>query len=142
MRISDWSSDVCSSDLIDLLPGDEPDRYSIQLYHQTAAALDWTGLDGLEVGCGRGGGASYVARYLKPRSLVGLDIADRAIEFCRRRHAAPGLSFVSGDAQKLPFPDESFDVVLNVESSGSYPDQIGRAHVCTPVTNAHLVCRL
>src|SRR3546814_1062192 len=100
MRISDWSSDVCSSDLIDLLPGDEPDRYSIQLYHQTAAALDWTGLDGLEVGCGRGGGASYVARYLKPRSLVGLDIADRAIEFCRRRHAAPGLSFVSGDAQR------------------------------------------
>src|SRR3546814_8341251 len=22
------------------------------------------------------------------------------------------------------------------------PEQIGRAHVCTPVTNAHLVCRL
>src|SRR3546814_1642580 len=123
MRISDWSSDVCSSDLIDLLPGDEPDRYSIQLYHQTAAALDWTGLDGLEVGCGRGGGASYVARYLKPRSLVGLDIADRAIEFCRRRHAAPGLSFVSGDAQKLPVPAASFDVVLDVESSGSSPDR-------------------
>src|SRR3546814_3817679 len=24
----------------------------------------------------------------------------------------------------------------------SSPGQIGRAHVCTPVTNAHLVCRL
>src|SRR3546814_1134649 len=23
-----------------------------------------------------------------------------------------------------------------------FPEQIGRAHVCTPVTNAHLVCRL
>src|SRR3546814_15593193 len=123
MRISDWSSDVCSSDLIDLLPGDEPDRYSIQLYHQTAAALDWTGLDGLAVGCGRGGGASYVARYLKPRSLVGLDIADRAIEFCPRRHAAPGLSFVSGDAQKLPFPAERFDVVLTVHTPCLPPDR-------------------
>src|SRR3546814_2663392 len=30
-----------------------------------------------------------------------------------------------------------------VEALYGYPiDEIGRAHVCTPVTNAHLVCRL
>src|SRR3546814_10004720 len=32
-------------------------------------------------------------------------------------------------------------IVSDIARSGSRPE-IGRAHVCTPVTNAHLVCRL
>src|SRR5690349_17977148 len=40
-------------------------RYSIQLYHHVAAAIDLTGKDVVEVGSGRGGGASYITRYLK-----------------------------------------------------------------------------
>src|SRR3546814_9437555 len=31
------------------------------------------------------------------------------------------------------------DILFN---NAAVTDQIGRAHVCTPVTNAHLVCRL
>src|SRR3546814_6457393 len=31
-------------------------------------------------------------------------------------------------------------IIISVISATGY--QIGRAHVCTPVTNAHLVCRL
>src|SRR4051794_29927493 len=46
-----------------LRPEDEKDRYCIQLYHHVASACDLRGKDVLEVGCGRGGGASYVARY-------------------------------------------------------------------------------
>ena len=35
-----------------------------------------------------------------------------------QRHAeVANLSFLTGDAEALPFPDESFDVVINVESS-------------------------
>src|SRR3546814_6586307 len=30
----------------------------------------------------------------------------------------------------------------HVAAVREYKDEIGRAHVCTPVTNAHLVCRL
>ncbi len=33
----------------------------------------------------------------------------------------PGLDFVHGDAENLPFPDESFDAVVNVEASHIYP---------------------
>ena len=112
----------CDSD-IELSAEDEPNRYPIQLYHRVACAIDWTGLDALEIGCGRGGGASYVMRRFKPRRLVGLDLAGRAIGFCRKHHLLPGLSFEQGDAQRLAFPDASFDVVLNVESSKSYPDR-------------------
>ncbi|CAN5352324.1 phthiotriol/phenolphthiotriol dimycocerosates methyltransferase [soil metagenome] len=101
--------------------GEERDRYCIQLYHRAASALDLRGRDVLEVGCGRGGGAAFVMKYLQPRSLTGVDFAGRAIAFCHRQHRQPGLSFRRGDAEKLPFANESFDVVLNVESSHCYP---------------------
>ena len=99
---------------------DEPDRYAIQLYHHVISAVDLTNLDVLEIGSGRGGGASYVARYLKPKRLTGLDFSDRAIEFCKRTHAVDGLSFIKGDAEALPFDAERFDAVINVESSHCY----------------------
>ncbi len=75
----------------------------------------------LEVGCGHGGGASYLVRTLRPASYTGLDLNRAAIAFCRRRHDLPNVDFVHGDAEKLPFPDESFDAVVNVESSAAYP---------------------
>jgi len=106
-----------------LAPEDEPNRYPIQLYHRIAAGADWSGREALEVSCGRGGGASYIARYLAPRALIGLDITASAIEFCRSRHRHPALSFERGDAQRLPFDSGRFDIVLNVEASGSYPDR-------------------
>ncbi|KUH94630.1 SAM-dependent methyltransferase [Mycobacterium sp. IS-1556] len=103
-------------------PEDERERYPIQLYHATAAQAG--GLAGkrvLEVGCGHGGGASYLTRALAPASYVGLDVNPAGIEFCRRRHPVPGLEFVNGDAEDLPFPTDSFDVVINVESAHCYP---------------------
>lgn len=101
---------------------DEPNRYPIQLYHRTATqAGDLAGKRVLEVGCGHGGGASYLTRALKPSSYVGLDLNPAGIEFCRRRHPVPGLEFVQGNAENLPFPAESFDAVINVESSHCYP---------------------
>ncbi len=103
---------------------DEGNRYSIQLYNHvaTSANIRWDGLDALEVGCGRGGGSSYIAKYLKPESMTGVDLCDRAIRFCRNRYSAEGLSFSHGDALDLSFEDNSFDVVINVESSHHYAD--------------------
>lgn len=103
-----------------LLEGDEPDRLCIQLYHHVAAERDLRGLTVLEVGCGRGGGASYISRYLSPRSLVGVDFSANAVALCRR-HRGPGLAFAVGDAEGLPFAGESFDAVINIESSHGYP---------------------
>ena len=75
----------------------------------------------LEVSCGHGGGASYLVRTLRPASYTGLDLNADAIAFCRKRYNLPRLDFVHGDAQSLPFADESFDVVINVEASHGYP---------------------
>ncbi|MDT5101975.1 MAG: hypothetical protein QOC76_5712 [Mycobacterium sp.] len=102
---------------------DELDRFPIQLYHCTATQSgDLTGLRVLEVGCGHGGGAAYLSRTLRPAGYTGLDLNATGIEFCRQRHQLSALEFVEGDAQNLPFPDQSFDAVINVESSIHYPD--------------------
>ena len=100
---------------------DEPDRLCIQLYQHAVGAVVLREKDVLEVGSGRGGGASYVSRYLRPRSVMGLDFSQEAVDLCNRHRKAPGLSFICGDAQSMPFPDSSFDAVINIESSHCYP---------------------
>jgi SAM-dependent methyltransferase len=100
---------------------DEPYRPFIQLYENVLGGIELEGRDVLEVGCGSGGGASYMMRYHSPATVVGVDLVEDNIEACVKLHAAAGLSFVQGDAESLQFPDASFDVVVNIESSHSYP---------------------
>jgi ubiquinone/menaquinone biosynthesis C-methylase UbiE len=104
-----------------LAESDEPDRFCIQLYHRTATQVDLSGKRVLEVSCGHGGGASYLVRTLRPFSYTGLDLNQAGIEFCRKRHNLPGLDFVQGDAENLPFADQSVDAVINIEASHLYP---------------------
>ena len=99
---------------------EEKYRLRIQLYHYVANSVEIEGKNVLEVGCGRGGGSAYIARLLKPRSLIGVDFSQKAIHFCQKHHSLPGLDFQHGDAESLPFEDNSFDVLINVESSYCY----------------------
>jgi SAM-dependent methyltransferase len=99
---------------------EEPNRYPIQLYEKLARAADWDGAKALEIGSGRGGGCRYLMTRHAPHSMVGVDLSRDQIAFCRRHHAVPGLSFFAGDAEALPFGAESFDIVVNVESSHCY----------------------
>ena len=68
---------------------DQPDRFSIQLYHRTATQADLSGKRVLEVGCGHGGGASYLVRTLHPASYTGLDLNPAAIALCRKGTICP-----------------------------------------------------
>ncbi|MGV0853560.1 phthiotriol/phenolphthiotriol dimycocerosates methyltransferase [Mycolicibacterium phlei] len=103
-------------------PADEPERIGIQLYHRVASQVDLKDKRVLEVSCGHGGAASYVMRYMHPASYTGLDLNPSGIEFCRRKHPLPGLAFLVGDAENLPFPNDSFDAVINVEAAHLYPN--------------------
>jgi ubiquinone/menaquinone biosynthesis C-methylase UbiE len=105
-----------------LTESEEPNRFCIQLYHRTATQIDLRDKDVLEVSCGHGGGAAYLVRTVHPASYTGLDFNAAGIDFCQERHRLPGLDFVHGDAENLPFPDQSFDAVINVEASHIYPD--------------------
>ena len=103
-----------------MAPEDLENRYAFQLYHRVVDDQDLAGRDVLEIGCGRGGGAAALSRNWAPRRVVGLDASRHAIEFCRRVHGGGRLTFLHGDAEALPYPDESFDIVVNVESSFCY----------------------
>ncbi len=81
----------------------------------------------VDVGCGRGGTAVLMAARLEAR-VLGIDLSPEAITFCRRTHTHPAVSFEVGDAEQLPVPDASCDVVTNLESSHTYPDL--RAFLC------------
>jgi SAM-dependent methyltransferase len=99
---------------------DESDRCSIQLYHAVVGGVDLTSKSVMEVGSGRGGGCSYIARYMKPQSVLGIDYSDNAVELSKTKHVVPGLNYQQGDAENLPCKDGTFDAVLNVESSHCY----------------------
>ncbi len=104
---------------------DEKNRYCIQLYHHVAAQISLDGLNVLEVGCGRGGGSNYVKRALNPKTMTGVDLSNKAIDFCSSFYKEEGLSFMEANAESLPFEDASFDAVLNVESAHCYSNLPG-----------------
>ena len=56
-----------------------------------------------KLGSGRGGGANYIKKYLKPEKFTGLDIAYNAVKMANEKHATEGLTFVQGNAERLPF---------------------------------------
>jgi ubiquinone/menaquinone biosynthesis C-methylase UbiE len=105
---------------LELEGAEEGNRYPTQLYNRVASAVNLRGKDVLEVGSGRGGGSAFVEKHLGPRSMTGMDFCGKAVAFCQKRHGNETLSFRRGDAENLPFPAESFDAVVNVESCHCY----------------------
>lgn len=103
-----------------LEPRDEPERYAIQLYHYLADQRIGRDAIVLEVGSGRGGGCSYLARYFDADEVIGIDISASAVALSTKVHRVPCLTFRQGDAACLPCASASCDVVINVESSHCY----------------------
>lgn len=108
------------NDKVSLKNEDEKNRYCIQLYDYVVNRIPIEGKEVLEVGSGRGGGASYITRYYKPKSYTAMDISSSVIDFCNKFHNVEGLKFITGVAEEPPFADNSFDVVVNVESARCY----------------------
>lgn len=111
-----------NGEALEVPAGQEEERSSVQLYHRTVSAADLRGANVLEISCGRGGGANYMATQLGAGFVIGLDQTESALQFCQRQYSARNLHFVCGDALALPFAERSFDAVVNVEASHCYPD--------------------
>jgi O-methyltransferase len=97
-------------------------RCHLSLVRHVLQGVDLRSKTVLEVGCGRGGNCYYLARYTQAEQIVGLDCCLPNIALARRNSKLGKVQVLAGDAQRLPFADESFDVVLNLESAHCYAD--------------------
>ena len=81
----------------------------------------------VDAGCGVGGTVLHVAKQYGCRA-VGLNISERQLKIARSYAEKAGLSdrveFIFADCSvTLPLPDESVDVIVNLESSCHYADR-------------------
>jgi ubiquinone/menaquinone biosynthesis C-methylase UbiE len=72
------------------------------------------GMKVLDVACGSGNLAIIAAQ--KGAEVAGIDIADNLIDAAKKRAAAAGLDikFEVGDAESMPYEDNSFDLVMTM----------------------------
>lgn len=103
-------------------PSGDRNLQSIRLVLETIGDCPLDGKDILDVGCGRGGTISTIKEFFDAGTLVGVDLSPEAIAFCQTRHSGDNVSFIEGDAEDLPLPEHSFDVVVNIESACNYPN--------------------
>jgi len=90
----------------------------------------------LDVACGSGNTSLAAAR--RWAAVTGIDFTPHLLDVARRRFEVEGFTgtFLEGDADDLPFPDGSFDVVLSSFGAMFAPDQEKAAgellRVCRP----------
>lgn len=81
----------------------------------------------LDLGSGAGTDSLVAAQMVGPEGRVtGVDMTPQMLAKARAAAAAMGLEnvdFVEGEAERLPFPDESFDVVISNGVIDLIPDK-------------------
>ena len=91
-----------------------------------AAFLDWLaapeGLRWLDVGCGNGAFSEVLMARCPPSALHGIDPSDAQVAFAGTREAIGRAQFHVGDAQSLPFDDDSFDAATMALVISFVPD--------------------
>jgi SAM-dependent methyltransferase len=125
-----WNKAACGevytagSTLAEQLAAQARARYELEPYlHEFARFEEAAGLDVLEVGVGMGADHLELAKA-RPKSLWGVDLTERAIDFTRNRLALNGFesNLRVADAESLPYADQSFDLVFSYGVLHHSPD--------------------
>lgn len=79
----------------------------------------------LDVGCGIGGPSSWIFERFRPVRLMGLEFCPSSVRVAEQRWTGKASRpfFIQGDAHRLPFPNDSIDVIFNLESALHYADK-------------------
>lgn len=80
------------------------------------AFLDWVDvpkqLRWLDSGCGNGAFTEELIARCAPAMVTAIDPSEEQLAYARKRPGARTAEFRIGDAQKLPFEDDSFDAAI------------------------------
>jgi arsenite methyltransferase len=129
------------SDIVRLLLGDVFHPGGIEL---TGYLGKVTGLRSedkvLDIACGRGASVVYLAKRFGCH-VIGLDYGQDNIAAAQNQASLENIShltaFRKGDAEGLPFEDESFDVVISECSFCTFPDKKKAAREMVRVLRSH-----
>ena len=75
----------------------------------------------LDIGCGTGPMIELLVSEIPGKSYTGLDLTPRMIEIASGK-GLESATFIVGDAEDLPFENESFDVIICANSFHHYPN--------------------
>lgn len=128
-----WQANPCGTKFADAPPGTrkfyelvEEHRYTKEWHIPEAAGFAGAnGLEVLEIGCGLGTDGARFAQ--SGAAYTGVDLTDAAVDLARRRFELFGLpgTFRTADAERLDFPDNSFDMVYSHGVLHHTPDTRG-----------------
>ena len=99
----------------------------VKISNQLIQKIDCKGKEVVDVGCGTGI-LSFIAIDKGATKMSCVDVSKLMLENCRKKSIAKGytdnlISFHEGDAENLPFNDNSFDIVLCNMVLGMIPNQ-------------------
>jgi ubiquinone/menaquinone biosynthesis C-methylase UbiE len=91
--------------------------------------------DVLDVACGTGENFEYLERA---RSVTALDLSPEMVKEAdrRARQMEMDVTLLVGDAQMMPFPDNTFDTVISAFSSCTFSDHVAGFHEMARVTRS------
>ena len=100
--------------------GNEETALVLQTMHLRGARV-------LDLGCGTGGSALFIAQQYEPAEVVGVDVEAGVIAKATTAAAAAGVadvvSFLAIEPGPLPFDDGRFDVVFSKDAIVHIPDK-------------------
>ena len=71
----------------------------------------------LDIACGTGEFERLILNEHPNQQMIGIDISEKMLHFAREKCSGyPNAAFLKADASALPFPDDSFDLVISANS--------------------------
>jgi len=93
----------------------EKGRIFLEHYHRYMAVIDIVAKkDVLDIASGEGYGSAMLAKVAT--SVTGIDISAEAVDNANKKYQMENLRYYVGNAAKLNYPDNSFDIVVSYET--------------------------
>lgn len=83
-----------------------------------------TGARWLDVGCGTGAISQSIVKHQHPRAVTGIDPSAAFVAYGREQIDDERVTFVVGDAQRLPLKDNHFDAIVSGLVLNFIPDRV------------------
>ena len=119
-------------------------RWAFYIHQSIAATLNCLNLEAphriLDLGCGTGKLLDSLSSLFPDAKLVGLDFSQEMLNIAKER-LSDGVELHFGSDNNLPFPDQSFDLVISTSAFHYFPNPVMAIREATRVlkTGGNLV---